>query len=115
MAIPRFALAEDAAFRAFLARTPRAIVLLRGDGCPYSATFEPVFVATTPPAGWTLAIRMVEEGGHGPVAEKLDVEITPSVAAFRDGAPAERLPGKLLIGIPRTVWKRWLKGLQPTP
>src|SRR5687768_14224616 len=111
METPRFGLHEDAAFRAWLARTPRAIVLLRGDGCPYSATFEPVFLATAPPAGWALAIRMVEEGGRGPVAEKLDVEVTPSVAAFRDGAPAQRLPGKLFLGIPRTTWKRWLKTL----
>lgn len=109
--VPRFGLHEERRFRAFLAASPRSVVLLRGYGCPYSATFERVFLEEAPPEGWTLAIREVEEGGRGPVATALKVDVTPTVAAFTREAEAARLPGKLLLGITRQHYRRWLRGL----
>src|SRR5947209_1004997 len=97
----RFALDEAEDFRAFLKETPRALVLMRGDACPYSAAFEPVFAQARPPAGWSACIRIVEEGGRGPVAEALGVERTPTVVALADGREVARLEAKLLVGIPR--------------
>lgn len=109
--VPRFALHEEHRFRAFLADAPLSIVLLRGYGCPYSATFERVFLEEPPPEGWTRAIREVEEGGHGPVGTALRVEVTPTVAAFTRDAEAARLPGKLLLGITRQQYRKWLRTL----
>ena len=108
---PRFQLHEEAEFRAFLARTPRSVVLLRGVGCVYSTTFERVFHEEPPPEGWVLALREVEEGGRGPVSEAYGVDVTPTVAAFTRDAEAARLPGKLLLGITRQQYRRWLRGL----
>lgn len=105
----RFAIPDDAAFSAWLEAQPRALVLYRGVGCPYSATFEKVFLEIPAP-GWSIAIREVEEGGEGPAGEALGIEITPTVGAFRDGRE-ERLKGKLLLGLTRSQYKAWLKKL----
>lgn len=107
----RFALQEDGAFRSWLSQTPRAVVLLRGLGCAYSATFEKAFLEEALPAGWVAAIRQVEEGGEGPVGDALGVEVTPTVVAFTRGDEAARLPGKLLLGITRQQYRRWVRRL----
>lgn len=107
--VPRFALDDEEGFLRWRAAHPRALVLYRGDGCPYSATFEKVFLEE-PVDGWARAIRLVEEGGHGPVAEALRVDITPTVDAFFDGREA-RLEGKLLLGITRGRFRQWARGL----
>jgi len=107
----RFALDEEDAFRAFVKATPRALVLLRGVGCAYSAAFERTFTAERAPEGWSRVVRQVEEGGRGPVGEALGVEVTPTVVAFVAGAEAARLPGKLLVGISRGSYLRWLRTL----
>lgn len=104
--IERIALDDTTGLAAFLAAHPRAIVLFRGQGCPYSATFEPVFVALTPEPA---VVRLVEEGGRGPVAAALGVDITPTVARFDRGREVARLNGRLLLGITRTGYGRWLK------
>lgn len=108
----RFALSEEAAFQEWLVAKPRSIVLLRGVGCPYSAAFETAFAEEPAPEGWALAVREVEEGGDGPVAEALKVEVTPSVAAFTFGEAAARLPGKVLLGITRVQYRRFLRELR---
>lgn len=94
-----------------LAPLGRVVVLYRGVGCPYSATFEKVFHEIAPPKGWTRLIREVEEGAHGPVGERHGVDITPTVAAFEDAREVARLEGKLLLGITRGQYAKWLKGL----
>ena len=108
---PRFELDEEDAFRALLKEHPRVVALLRGRGCPYSAAFEPAFSQVAPPEGWTACVRLVEEGGRGPVAEALRVDVTPTVVAFADGREVARLPGKLLLGITRGAYARWLRTL----
>jgi hypothetical protein len=109
--LTRFELGDEAGFRAFLAKEPRTVVLLRGHGCPYSATFEPVFTQATVPPGWAKCLRIVEEGGRGPVGDALGVQVTPTVIAFVEEKEAARLDGKLFLGITRTNYARWLKAL----
>lgn len=104
----RFGLSEESRWRAFLAEAPRVVVLYRGVGCVYSSTFEKVFVEEPLPEGWVRALREVEEGGHGPIAEALDIDVTPTAAAIVQGKEVARLPGKLFLGIPRTSYRRWL-------
>lgn len=109
--IERFALRDDAGFRAFLARTPRSVVLFRGVGCVYSTTFERVFHEESVPDGWVPAIREVEEAGRGPAGDAYGLDVTPTVAAFTREAEAGRLPGKLLLGITRQRYRKWLRTL----
>lgn len=102
-----FRAGDDAGFSAFLAATPRALVLFRGTRCPYSATFRPHFEAAegeTP--GWALAVRDLAEAddaawrAHG-------IAVTPTVVAFVEGEPAARLPGRLLLGLTRQAFAGW--------
>jgi hypothetical protein len=109
--IARFDLDDAAGLRAFLDKAERALALMRGVGCVYSTAFEPAFVEIEPPPGWLRCVRLVEEGGRGPVADAHGVDITPTVVAFADGREVARLDGKLLLGIPRTKYKRWLATL----
>lgn len=109
--IQRFSLDDEAGFQAYLARVRRVVVLAYGVGCPYSSRFEPEFRETPAPFGWATAIREVEEGGRGPVAEGLAVEVTPTVLAFQQGKPVDRLDGKLLIGITRNAYREWVRKL----
>lgn len=95
---------------AFVAANPRALVLYRGVGCPYSRTFERVF-GETEVAGWARLVQEVEEGGEGPVGDRHRVELTPTVAAFVDGRESARLEAKLLLGITRQQYARWVRGL----
>lgn len=54
---PRFGLQDAEGFGAFLAATPRAVVLFRGVGCVYSTAFEKVFGEEPVPEGWVRAAR----------------------------------------------------------
>lgn len=109
--VPTFELAQENEFRDFVAKHPRVLVLFRGVGCAYSATFERVFLEGDSLPGWERAIRRVEEGGEGPVGEALGIEVTPTLEAFVGGSAAKRLPGRLSLGIPRSAYRRWLKSL----
>lgn len=106
-----FDLDQDAEFRDFVAKHSRVVVLFRGVGCPYSETFERVFGEEALPEGWERGIRLVEEGGEGPVGDAWGIEVTPTVEAFVDAAAAKRLPARVLLGIPRAAFRRWLKSL----
>lgn len=103
---PRFTLAQEEAFASWLVERPRALVLYRGVGCPYSAAFEKVF-ADVSPRGVPRAIREVEEGGHGPIAEALGIDLTPTVGDFDEGTE-ERIEARLLVGITRERYQTWL-------
>lgn len=107
----RFSTREEAAFRAFLASTPRALVLFRGTTCPYSATLLPHFEKAAPTLpSWTFAVRDLSEAEDGPWDEH-GVDVTPTVIAYADGTVVSRLPGKMLLGITRQTFAKWLKGL----
>lgn len=108
----RFSLEDGRSYGAWLREQPRALVLFRGLGCPYSATFEKVFQEEPVPEGWAVAVREVEEGGSGPVGESLLVHVTPTIAAYTRGEEAARLPGKLFIGITRAQYRRFLRELR---
>lgn len=111
-ALERFDLADDDGFRARVASAPRLVVLMRGDGCPYSARFEKHFLDVPAPPGWGRAIRAVEEGGRGPVAEALGVVATPTVVAFERGRERARLEATLLLGLSRNAYEEWLAELE---
>jgi thioredoxin-like negative regulator of GroEL len=106
-----FSTEDEAAFEAFLAATPRALVLFRGTRCPYSATFRPHFekAAGAHPA-WTFAVRDIEEGDDA-TWDAHGIEVTPTVVASVEGRPVARLRGKLLLGITRQAFANWLKRL----
>lgn len=106
----RFDVADDAGQRALLARDARVLVCYRGEGCPYSARFEPRFVARAVP-GWTLALRRIEHGGRGPHAEAAGIGTTPTVIAYADGIERDRLEARLLVGITERAYERWVAAL----
>lgn len=112
MTLRRFGLDDVAAFDAWLAETPRAVVLMRGVGCPYSERFETAFARETPPVGWALAVREVEEGGWGPVADRHGIELTPTLVAFVEAHEVGRLEAKLLLGISVAAYRRWVRALR---
>ena len=107
----RFALDDEEGFAAFVKSTPRSVVLFRGVGCPYSAAFEPHFVAAKPPTGWALAVREVEDGGRGPVGDAYAIEITPTAIAFTRGKESSRLNAMFLIGMRPSAFDAWVKTL----
>lgn len=109
--IPRFGLRDAEGFRAFLAATPRSVVLFRGVGCLYSTAFEKAFEEEPVPEGWVRVVREVEEAGRGPAGDAHRLDVTPTVAAFTREAEAARLPGRLLLGITRQQYRRWVRGL----
>lgn len=102
--VPRLALGDRARFEAWLAEVGDAVVLFAGEGCPYSRRFEAHFLAAAPALRAPAAVRMVEEGGHGPVAERLGVDVTPTVACYRGREEAARVAAVLLIGL---TWRRF--------
>lgn len=103
---PVFALEDEEGYQGWLRGRPRAVVLLAGQSCPYSATFRRVFDEIDP--GCPRAVRIVEHGGRGPAGERLGVQTTPTVVACLDGREA-RLEGRLLLGITRKRYREWLR------
>ena len=112
MGLALFAWDDEAGFRAFLAGAPRALVLFRGTHCPYSATFRPHFEAAVGAQGgaWAFAVRDLSEADDA-AWDAAGVKVTPTVVAYEAGAERVRLEGRMLLGIPRTRFARWLRDL----
>lgn len=100
---------EAAPFQAFLDAAPRALVLFAGDHCPYSATLRPHFEAAAREGagGWAFAVRDLSERSDA-AWDAHGVQVTPTVVAFERGRETARLPGRMLLGITRPAFRKWL-------
>lgn len=108
----RFSIDDEAAFSAHLEREPRTVVVFRGRQCPHSAKFEPAFQeAGKADEAWSFVIRECRSGGKGEVGDRYDIDITPTVVAFRDGKEWRRLEAKDGVGLPAHRFQEWLDGL----
>lgn len=106
-----FELADEEAFGAFLHEHPRVVVFWRGVDCEYSAEFRPAF-AKLDAGTWTPIERWVEHGAEGPVGDRYQLNLTPTLVAYRDGVEASRLEAVVDVGIMPEMADRWVSGLR---
>lgn len=110
--VPHLGVEDEDGFQALLREHPRCLVLFRGESCPYSTSFVPTFEARAAAApDWTFLVRGIEHGGEGPHGERHRIEVTPTIVAYRDGRPASRLEGRLLVGLTGGRLDGWIRTL----
>jgi len=110
--ISKFRLDQEKEFRAWLDASPRAVVLWRGVGCDFSARFQPHY-ARLDGERYSLGQRWVEYGAEGPVGDRYQLNLTPTLVAYRDGIEAARLEAAAGIGIRPEGALSWIRALAP--
>lgn len=116
MVVPaaQYAPHEAAALRERLRMEERIVVLLRSTVCPYGAAFRPVFFELAAARGLAATDLLVEE--REPAQwDAWGMRISPTVLRFEAGREVARLEGRLLLGITRKQFARWLKELEVKP
>lgn len=78
----------------------RAVVVFTADWCPFCRRFEAVFEqASARHAGSAFAVADISDDDTDPRWDAYDIRVVPTVIAFEEGAPRERLDGTLGRGI----------------
>lgn len=110
--IQKFTLQDESGFRAWLDATPKAVVFWRGVGCEYSARFAPHY-AQLDGEGAALAQRAAEHGAEGPVGDRYELDLTPTLVCYRHGKESARLEAAIGVGIRPDGALAWVRGLGP--
>jgi hypothetical protein len=110
-----FAPHEADRLRARLEREGRILVLLRSTVCPYGAAFRPAFFELAAARGIRATDLLVGERDDAQWSAWA-MRISPTVMLVEEGRETARLEGKLLLGITRQRYARWLSSTaSPAP
>jgi thioredoxin 1 len=96
-----------------LARRGTWVVAFLADWCPFCRAFAPDFEALQGAGPFEIAVADVSDENN-PLWERFDVEVIPTLVAFRDGAAVFRRDGRSGRGLGTPDLKALQRALAPT-